>query len=126
MREAALTRAPGMFLLGRHLAKSDVMAIGHEHGVVTMALIAARRPDKGAFALADKEHVAPVRMGKAERCVERGAALAGRDGARCLEGVFDALHSPVEIARHTGPVSRIDAGIAIERLDRDTAVVRES
>ena len=65
-----LAGGPGVFHLRRHLAKGQVMAIGHEDGVIAMALIAARRSVQGAEALAVIDDVAAIGMGEAERGVE--------------------------------------------------------
>ena len=66
-----------------------------------------------------------VRPGDAERRDEMRAALVGRGRAALAELVFDALHGVCEILVRTGPARRIDAGLAVERVDREAGIVRE-
>src|SRR5690606_358708 len=64
MGKSCLSGGPRVFHLRRHFTKRNVMAFRHEHWIITMANIAAWRPNQRTLALANKEHVAAIGMGK--------------------------------------------------------------
>ncbi len=125
VRQAFAARRQAVLLLARHLAEGAVVAVGQEHRVVAEALLAARRPDQRAVDAASNSSTWP--SGQATQSAETKCAL------RC-SGVTAprsrSMSSIVSMAwrkslSRTGPARRIDAGRAVERIDREPGIVGE-
>ena len=113
-------------LCGRiDLAEGLVHADGDEHRVVAEAVVPARRPHQGAVDLAFEAFA-------------RSPSGQASDKAQTKWASWPASGPAASTSRHTrsiarpksrvavfilGPASRVDAGQAVERIDRETAVV---
>src|SRR5262245_31332856 len=106
-----------MLLLARHLAEGAAVAVGQEHRVVTEAPLAARRPDEGAVDPCLERLDVSVRPGDAERGNEMRLAPFRHQCPARAQLVLYRLHGVPKILVRTRPACRIDAGIAVERVD---------
>jgi hypothetical protein len=79
------------FLPAVHLAEGDVMSVGLEDRVITMALLAAHRPDDAALNRAGKDLVMPVGPGEHQRAAEPCGAGLGRILLKRIVGAVIAM-----------------------------------
>ncbi len=70
-----------------------------------------------------KVTAAPVGQARQRTATKRALRGFGGDGAGGLQAVLDALHGGGEILAGPGPARRIDAGIAVQRIDADARIV---
>src|SRR6266446_5234363 len=125
VREPETLRRQAVLLLARHLTEGSCKAVGLEHGVVAEAIGAARRPNQGAVdSCLEFFHVA-IRPGHAQRRDEMGAAIVRLESVALAQHAFDFLHGVAKILFRARPARRMDAGRAVERLDREARIVRE-
>src|SRR5262245_1375561 len=118
MRQAEPARRQAVLLLCGHLAKGAVVAIGQEHRIVAEARGSTWRPHQRAVDARLELLDMAIRPGDAERGYEMRAALRGHRRAACAQLVLDLLHGVAKVARLAGPARRVDAGRAVERIDR--------
>src|SRR5262249_57449779 len=114
-----------MFLHVRHLAKGAGVAAGQEHGIVAETPLAARRPDERAGDLALEFLDVSVGPGEAKRADEMRLALTALPRAALAQLVFHRLHGAPEVLFGTRPARRINAGIAVECINRQPGIVGE-
>src|SRR5260221_14137907 len=109
------------FMLGIwvHFAKSHITTLGQEHGIIAKTTLAARRPDERAVDLAFEILDMAVGPGNRQHADEMRAPPVRQSGALCRKLLFDIAHGKGEILGRSCPAGRIDAGIAVERIDAD-------
>src|SRR6185295_11693312 len=92
---------------GLHLSKSEGLAVGDEHRIISETLVAARRPDQMAEHLALEGVGGAVGPRKAQHGREVGAwaRLLG-PGAALAHLVGQPLHREPEVPLRTGPARR--------------------
>ena len=107
-------------LFGRvHFAEVRRAAGREEHRVVAEALVAARRPDRGAVDAADEGLGVPVRPGEAQRRDEPGAAVGGV--AHLVVHPRHRVRRNPSPARPSAPNST--PGRAVQRGDAEAGIV---
>ena len=115
-----------MLGVGVDLAEAVVHAVRDEHRVVAEALVAARGPHQLAVNLALEAFDRAVGPGQRQRAHEM--RVAAGVGARGLDLGPDLFHPAPEVAVAElvfGPARGEDAGLAVECVDAEPAVVGE-
>src|SRR5690606_21048046 len=125
MRQALALAVPAMLLLGAHLAEATLISVRQEHRIVAEAIVAARRPYQPALDLAAIFLRAAIGKGEAEDGDEARLAPLRRNRAGLLQSVLDEAHGGSKILAGARPARRIDARIAIERIDGEAGIVGE-
>ena len=115
-----------MFLLARHFAKCALKPVRKEHRIIAKPALATRRPDQRPVDLGVELFQVAVRPGDAQRRDKMRAPLRRGDGTAFTQFRIDHLHRVPEVLVRAGPARRVDAGITVKRIDRETGIVGES
>ena len=125
VRQAAAVRRQAVLLLARHLAEGAGLAVRQEQRIVAEAQGAARRPDHGAVHGRLELLDMAVGPGDAQRRDEMPAPALGALGAALDQQALNLVHRETKILVRPGPARRVDAGLTVERIDREPGIVGE-
>lgn len=115
-----------VFLCPVKFGESTIFAIWYKNRVIAMAKRAARRPDQMTGAAAFIKTLAAIGPCDAQCADEFSPALGGRSRAGRLKLFFNESHGAIPVAAGTGPIGGMNAGIAAERVDAQSRIVRDS
>src|SRR5262249_34346593 len=124
MREPFACWRHAMLLNVRHFAKSKHVAIRQKHWVVAETPLTAWRPDEGSVHRGVELFHMPIGPGEAERADELRLTFLGSLRTALAQFIFHRLHGTSEVLFGTRPARRVNPGLAAERVDGQSGIIR--